>query len=163
MASPYSVAPILFESVSGVTATMGANDAEVGTVVRVGDEEYVKVYNTGTSQISLGRGAVCSGVTGYSVTVSSTSNDVFVGVCKHATLTTGTYGWLVKKGFVSIQLATDVSCAAGAKLIAGVDGAFQGATPSTSTSAHLWEGNVYAKAMEAIASNVSGSAYVSIY
>lgn len=163
MASPYSVAPILFESVSGVTATMGINDAEIGTEVTVGDERYIKVYNAGTTQISVGQGAVCSGVTGYSVTVSSTSNDVFVGVCKHSTLTTATYGWLVKKGFVSIQLATNVSCAAGAKLIAGNDGGFQGATPSTYTSAHLWEGNVYAKAMEAIATSASGSAYISIY
>jgi len=163
MASPYSVAPILFESVSGVTATMGINDAEVGTVCRVGDEEYIKVYNTGTSSIGTGRGGVCSGVTGYSVTVSSTSNDAFVGVCKHTAIPTLNYGWLVRKGFVSIQLQTDVSCAAGAKLIAGDDGGFQGSTPSTYTSAHLWQGNIYAKAMEAIASNVSGSAYVSIY
>jgi hypothetical protein len=143
---------------------MGTNDAEVGTVCRVGDEEYIKVYNTGADrQISKGLGATCSLVTGYSVTVSSVSNDVFVGVVKHSTLTTGTYGWLVRKGFVSVNLGADGSCAAGAPLMAGVDGVFQGSVSTTFTSAHLFTGNTYAKAMEAIASGASGSAYISIY
>lgn len=121
-----------FGSVSMVTATLGVNDPEVGTVVRDGDEEYIFVYNDGNSQITVGAGAVCSAVTGYSVTVSSvTHTDFAIGVCKHATLTTNTYGWLLKKGFSqalagSALVAADLVCL-------GVDGKW---VPKLATTAY---------------------------
>jgi hypothetical protein len=92
-----SVGPVCFESVSAVTATPSV---EVGTVRVEGDEKYIYVYNAGNSQISVGKAAVVSAVSGYSVSVSSVSGDFAVGFAKHATLTTGTYGWLVCRGFV---------------------------------------------------------------
>jgi hypothetical protein len=92
-----SVAPVLFESVSAVTATPSI---EVGSERVEGDEHYVYVYNAGNSQISVGRVAIASAVSGYSVTVSSISGDFAVGLVKHATMTTGTYGWLCTRGFV---------------------------------------------------------------
>lgn len=95
--SVYSVGPVRFESVSAVTASPSV---EVGTVVMEGDEKYIYVYNAGNSQISVGKVATVSGVSGYSVTVSSVSGDVAVGVCKHATIATGSYGWLISRGFV---------------------------------------------------------------
>lgn len=127
-----SVGPIRFDTISAVTATRGAKDPEVGTVVREGDEEYIYVYNTGNSQISVGYGAVCSAVTGYSVTVSSlTHTDVPIGVCKHTTLTTGTYGWLLRRGFgkahaLSALVAADLVCL-------GVDGKW---VPKLATTAY---------------------------
>ena len=115
------VAPIMFESVSAVTATPSV---EVGTVREVGDEKYIYVYNNGTSQISVGRAAVVSAVSGYSVTVSSISGDLAVGFCKHATLTTATYGWLVVRGFVDsvTNAMASTALAAGDVIQLGVDG-----------------------------------------
>lgn len=92
-----SVGPVCFESVSAVTATPSV---EVGTIRIEGDEKYIYVYNAGTTQISVGKCAVASAVSGYSVTVSSISGDFAIGFAKHATLTTATYGWLVTRGFV---------------------------------------------------------------
>ena len=148
--------PHLFNSVSMVTATLGTNDPEVGTVYRHGDEEYLFVYNAGNSQISPGLGATVSAVSGYSVTVSSTTDvDLLVGVCKHATLTTGTYGWLVTKGFTQIQMGADASMAAGGLVGLGVDGKFAPKSLSTGVPAPAC-----GKAMAAIASGASGTAYI---
>ena len=104
----YANRPVLFAPISMVTATLGANDPEPGYRATVGDEDYVFVYNAGNSQISPTYGAVLSAVSGYSVTVSSvTSVDFLIGVCKHATLTTATYGWLMTRGFCQVELSTN--------------------------------------------------------
>ena len=154
-----SLGPIRFAGVSQVTASLGANDPEVGTVVREGDEEYIFVYNAGNSEIPPSFGATVSAVTGYSVTVSSvTGVDFLVGVCKHATLTTGTYGWLVRKGFVVVEMEADNSCAAGQLLALAADGEF--ALKSASTQ---YPANAVGKSMEAITSGASGSAYISVF
>lgn len=92
-----SVDPINFEPVSNVTST---NSVEVGTRRIVGDEKYIYVYNNGNSQVSVGRGVVVSALSGYSVTVSSVSGDFAIGFCKHATMATAQYGWVVTHGFV---------------------------------------------------------------
>ena len=153
--SVYNVSPVAFGSVSMVTASLGANDPEVGTVRRVGDEEYVFVYNAGNSQVSVGYGATVSAVTGYSVSVSSVASDFAIGVCVHATLTTGTYGWLMKKGFGNFKAAADSSVAAGAGLILGADGVW--ASPSATS------GPVFGKCMIATASAGTGVGYFSIF
>jgi hypothetical protein len=155
----YSNAPVLFETVSGVTATMGANDAEIGSIAIVGDEVYRKVYNAGNSQVSPGYLVTVSAVTGYSVTVSSvTAADLVLGVCKHATLTTGTYGWVMSRGFGPAQMGANDSCASGQLLTVGVDGTH--ALKSNSTN---HQGNGFAKVMAAAASGASAYAYFSIY
>lgn len=152
---PYGVAPILFEGVSQVTAT---NSVEVGTVREEGDEKYIYVYNTGNSQISVGQGATVSGVTGYSVTVSSvTAADFFVGVCKHATLTTGTYGWLLVRGFGPVKMGASDSCTTGAILTVGVDGTF--ALKSNSTN---HQSPVVGKAVAGADSAGTGHAFIRI-
>ena len=147
-----------FSSVSMVTASLGANDPEVGTVCREGDEEYIFVYNNGTSQISPGYGAIVSGVSGYSVTVSSVTDvDNCVGICRHATLTTGTYGWLVTKGFTQVQMGANNSAAVGDMLILGTDGVAARKTWTTGIAP------AFGKAMAAIASGASGTAFVSVF
>ena len=157
--SVYSVGPIVFAPVSQVTATPGANDPEVGTRYREGDEEYVYVYNAGGSQISPGYGAVLSAVSGYSVTVSSTTSvDMFVGVVKHATLTTGTYGWLLTKGFSEVKMEASNSCTAGQLLCPAADGTF--ALKSNSTG---YPAPTAGKAMAAIASGASGTAFINCF
>jgi hypothetical protein len=89
--------PIAFESVSAVTATPSI---DVGVRRVYNGEEYVYVYNNGGAQASPGFGLVVSALSGYSVTVSSTSGQFAVGFVKHATLTTATYGWALVRGFL---------------------------------------------------------------
>lgn len=150
---------VRFGGVSQVTATRGSNDPEVGTIIREGDEEYIYVYNAGNSAINVGEGATVSGVTGYSVTVSSvTMIDAFVGVCKHATLTTGTYGYLLKYGFGPFKTTAGSGAAAGQLLTVGGDGRF--AVKSISTDAPA---SVYGKVMEATGSAGVGTAFFKIF
>lgn len=145
-----------FAGVSQVTQTLGPNDPEVGTRLRSGDEDYIFVYNAGTTQISPGYAAILSAVTGYSVTVSSTTSvDFAVGFVKHATLTTGTYGWLLTKGFGKMTAEANMSFAAGALAILAADGTVTNKTISTG-----FVGPACAKAMAAIASGASGDAYI---
>lgn len=148
-----------FAGVSQVTATLGANDPEVGTRLRSGDEEYIFVYNAANSQILPGDVCVVSAVSGYSVTVSSTTAvDLAVGVCKHATLTTGTYGWLMTKGFGQVNMHADNSVAAGGMLVCGDLGKFFNKTISTGVPTPI-----IGKAMAAIASGASGTAFLNIF
>jgi len=157
--SVYNCGPVVFAGKSSTTNALGSNDPEVGTIYREGDEEYVWVYNAGNSQIQPSYGAVMSAVSGYSVTLSSvTSVDLLVGVCKHATIATGYYGWLMKKGIVEVEMEADNSCAAGQLLALAADGEF--ALKSNSTG---YPTPAVGKAMAAIASGASGTAYISVY
>lgn len=151
-----NVGPILFESVSAVTATPSV---EVGTVRREGNEEYIYVYNAGNSQANPGYGLTASGVTGYSLTVSTTTMiDHVFAVVKHATLTTGTYGWALTKGFCSAKMPANSGCAAGQLLTVGADGVF--AVKSIATDA---PGGTYGKVMVATASAGVATAFFKLY
>jgi hypothetical protein len=145
-----------FDSVSAVTATRGANDPRVGDRCQTADEEYLYVYNTGSSTASIGHCVTVSAVTGYSVTVSTlTSTDFIVGVVKHANIPTGSYGWVVTRGFTSVEMGADNSAAAGNLLGVGVDGTF-----ALQSSATGYTAPAVGKAMEAIASGASGQAFI---
>lgn len=152
----FSNEKICSESVSAVTGTPSESP---GARRRHGDEDYQYVYNAGNSQISVGLGATVSAVTGYSVTVSTTtSTDICVGVCKHSTLTTGTYGWLMTRGFAQVIMGANNSAAAGVPIGIGTDGTFAHVTQTTVAA-----GPILGKAMEAIASNGSGSVYLRLF
>ena len=144
----YANRPVLFAGKSMVTASLGANDPEPGYRMTDGDEDYVFVYNAGASDIEPSYGAVLSAVSGYSVTVSSTTSvDFLVGVCKHATIAAGSYGWLFSRGFVDVEMEADNSAAAGQLLTLAEDGEF--ALKSNSTG---YLAPAVGKAMAAIAS-----------
>lgn len=149
----YSENPVLFESVSAVTATPSV---DVGTRVVVGNNAYIYAYNNGNSQISVGRCAVVSALSGYSVTVSSISGDFPVGVVKHATLTTATYGWLLTQGFVDNMTNGMASTAitAGDPIQVAADGA-------VCKAAGL--GPNIGKFTSSTGSAGTGSAYISIF
>lgn len=147
-----SLSPVLFEGVSAVTAT---NSVDLGSRRTVAGAEYIYVYNAGNSQISTGKIAVVSALSGYSVTVSSISGDFAVGVCKHATLTTGTYGWLLTRGFVDSMTNGMASTAivAGDVLQVAADGAMaKGVT-----------GQNIGKAMTATGSAGVANAFIALY
>lgn len=147
---------VFFEVVSTVTAVPSV---DVGAPRREGDESYIYCYNAGNSQISQGFGVVLSAVTGYSVTVSSISSvDLCVAVCKHATMATGTYGWLLTQGFVDVKMSSGDSAAAGQLLTIGVDGTF--AMKSNATG---YPSPAVGKAMAAIASGAAGTAYIKVF
>lgn len=148
--------PIMSEGPSMVTATLGDNDPAVGTLKRFPTGLYRFVYNAGNSQISPGYGAVVSAVSGYSVTVSSIANQIGggIGVCQHATLTTGTYGWLLVEGFASYEADADRAVTAGDGLALAADGVWVKVSGATGFS-----GSIYAKAMVATASGGSATGY----
>jgi len=144
------------ESVSAVAATPSV---DLGTVREEGDEKYIYVYNAGNSQASVGHGVICSATTNYSVTVSSTTMlDVPVGVVKHATLTTGAYGWVLVRGFGPCATPANSGVAAGQLLCLGGDGKW--AVKSISTDAPA---PVVGKCMEATGSAGVGHAYFRIF
>jgi hypothetical protein len=155
----YDVGPVSFESVSAVTATPGSKDGEIGYRKFEGGKEYVRVYNDCNSTIPPGYGVVLqSGVSGYSITLSSvTSADLMVGVSANTSMPTGNYGWVVTKGITPIQMGVS-GVAAGTLAELGANGLF---TTVSNTTGNIAPATV--KALAAIASSVSGSAYVSCF
>jgi hypothetical protein len=157
----YDNGPVRFVGVSHVTDALGANHPEVGTMIREGDEEYVWVYNNGGEQIGPSYGAVLdwtSNVTGYSVTISSTTSvDFLVGVCKHATITTAAYGWLMTRGWTKVEMEADNSCVTGQLLALAANGEF--ALKSNSTG---YPTPAVGQSLESIASGASGDAFISV-
>ena len=155
------VGPVLFEGVSGVTATPGPNDGELGFRRWKNGKEYLRVYNDCNSTIPPGYGVVLqSGVSGYSITLSSvTSADLICGVSQSTSMPTGNYGWVVTKGITAIEMgATSASVAAGALCELGANGLFVTVSNTTGNKAPS-----VVKALAAIVSNASGSAYVSVF
>lgn len=123
MTTFYSNTPIIFGGISGVTSSRGSKDPQVGAEAIYAGVKYVYIYNAGTTQISKGNVCVPATATaGYSCTVSSAVYGQPVGVCVHATLTTGTYGWVATKGTVEVSAAS--ACAQGTALCVGANGAF---------------------------------------
>lgn len=150
--SRYSADPVRFSSVSLVTDSLGDNDPDLGDRCSFAGDEYLFVYNAGGEQADPGLAVTCSGVTGYSVTISTTvSALVALGVVKHATLTTATYGWVLTRGFATYEAGGTV--AAGDGLSVAADGVFVITSGIT--------GPVYGKAMVATGSGGSAAAYFS--
>ncbi|MDC1299955.1 hypothetical protein N8Z24_00450 [bacterium] len=155
----YANRPVLFAGKSMVTATLGANDPEPGYRMTDGDEDYVFVYNAGVQDIEPSYGCIMSAVSGYSVTLSSTTSvDFLVGVCKHATVAAGSYGWLVTRGFCQVEMGANNSVAAGGLVQLGDDGTFGDHLISTGNV-----GNAVGKAMGAAASAASATAFINVY
>lgn len=146
-----------------VTATLGKNDPEVGTVTREDDEEYIFVYNGGGSTIPVGQGATVTATTGYTVTVSSVANvDMFVGVCKHTAIPTLNYGWLMTKGFAPMAASAAVAIQPGDLVVAGTNGFFVNAvqTFTTFTSQTVLQAPVFGKCVASAASaSTTGALY----
>jgi hypothetical protein len=146
-----------------VTTALGANDPEVGTRVREDDEEYVFVYNTGNSEIGKNYGVTLSAVTGYSVTVSTTAGtDVAVGVCKHATIPTAAYGWVLTKGFSEFKATANSAVTVGDRLAVGADGTWSAVSTISNVSGTYLP--IYGKVVTAnTASGGTGTAFFSIF
>ena len=151
-----SAGPVLFGTVSAVTATRGPSDPEVGATKTIGSREYVYVYNAGGSTIDVGMAGICSAaISGaLNVTVSSVSGvNIAVGVCQNTAIPTLNYGWLMTKGLGVVEMG-NFSATAGDGLTLAGDGLFDVVSGFTGTLAPI--GNAQA----AIASAASGQAYI---
>lgn len=152
------VAPIFFHDVTDVSSTP---KVDVGTQRVEGLNHYIYVYNDGGADITTGLGAVLqSGATGASVTVSSvTSADFLMGVAVN-TLTTGTYGYLLARGIGTVQMKAGASAtvAAGGLIEVAANGFFAPVSNTTGNAAPAC-----GKALAAITSGTSGSAFISVY
>ena len=152
----YNVNEFYNETVSNVTATPSV---EVGRRRTVNDEEYLYVYNAGSSTAGVNKGVVVSAVSGYSVTVSSvTMVDICVGHVKHTAIPTGSYGWVCTRGWIQADAHADQSFAAGALGVLAHDGALTNKSISTGFVAPA-----HAKAMAAVASGASGTFFIKCF
>ncbi len=122
-------------------------------------DEYVYVFNAGGEQIQPGLGCCYSAVSGYSVTVSSvTEVNECAGIVKNATLTTDTYGWIMNKGFVKLELVNGGTI--GDRIMLGTDGAQITVVGGTATVA---EPRIHGYVLDTVASGASGMCKVSCY
>jgi hypothetical protein len=155
-----SLGPIQFGTKSLVTTSLGKNDPELGALHHDADgRTYQFVYNDGGASVPVGCGVVpAAGATGaYSVTVTAaTSADLVVGVCRHATLTTAAYGWVVVRGVTSVQMgATSGTVTTGGLIEVAANGYFVPVSNTTGNKAPA-----VGKALNTIASSGTGDAYV---
>lgn len=157
----YSSDPIRYLGVSNVVSSLESKYPELGTRFVEDGREYVFVYNGGESDINPGYGAVIqTAATNMSVTVSAvTSADIVVGVCRNATLTTGTYGFLVTRGITPVEMAAAAGTVAARGLIEiGANGVF---VPVSNTSGN--KAPAIGIALTATVSSASGEAYICCY
>lgn len=158
-----SIAPLRFEGVSFVTGATGAaagRAPQLGQTIEDSGNVYRWIYNDCNSEIYPGYGVVLqSGVAGYSCTVSAvTSDDLCVGVVQNATIPTGYYGFAMVRGFAEVEMgATSGTVAAGDLIEIGANGVF---VPVSNTTGN---GPALGKALDAIVSSASGTAYISVY
>lgn len=155
----YNAAPIRFGvDISGTTTTLGVNDPELGARCVVDELDYLFVYNAGGEQIGVGQPCTLSGVTGFSITVSTTTlTDMAIGVRQHSTMGTAAYGWIATRGIGTVEMSTNESCVTGELLAVGAEG-FGLASNSTD-----FQTPTVAKALESNASGASGVAWFSMH
>lgn len=148
------VSPVSFESVSAVTATPSV---DLGTRRTWNNESYIYVY--AATPISQSVGAIMSGVSGYTCFATGIISGAFcIGFAKHESLTTGTYGWLLTRGFVSSAVNGMVSTA-----IAATDGIMLGVDGKIANAAASVGGHLIGKAMTATGSAGSASFFLSVF
>lgn len=152
--SVQSVAPVMFESISAVTATPSV---ELGTERTEAGEHYIYTCHAGIATAAVGLGLsrpVTAAAGQYSASVSGASGDVCVGFIKHTEVPAANYFWALKKGLVTVSVSSFLSSqSAGPKAIGGGVG-----TIVTAAAAYYIVGEL----TTAIVSGNSGALYVQI-
>lgn len=161
--SNFSSENVVFADKSFVTVTSGGKTPEVGTIKRFEDGiVYEYVYNDGTADLYPARGCVLENgsgaVVGHIAASNVTSVELLYGVCRHNTITAGSYGWVVKRGLTEVEMEADNSGVTGALLILATDGEF-----TNKTSGIAFIAPAQAQLMESAASGASALAYISVY
>lgn len=158
----YGNGPIGFESVSSVTATPTPG-LDLGTEVMYAGVKYRYVYLDGDTQALPGMGVTVSGLSGYSVTISSVTdiNDICLGVVVHSTLTTATYGWVAIQGFVDCRAIPETAVTTGDPITLAGNGRFKTASALTAVAdIDPW---VMGQAVETTAASGVFKAYIRCY
>jgi hypothetical protein len=155
-----SEGPVAFDGgVSMVTASLGANDPELGSRKTTAGNEYVFVYNDG---LAVGVGQICavqSGSSGYSVTGSSVVGvDPAFGVCVNSGIANAEYGWVLTRGFCKVEPAS--AAVSGMMLAAGTNG--QATDPIAGASTGV-TGFVFARACEQTVACGAAMCYVNCF
>lgn len=112
--------PIFFGGISGVTATRGSKDPELGTRVNFEGNEYLYIYNGADSDIVPGKiASPLAATTSFTGTVSSVASyGLPFGVVKHTTLTTNTYGWVLTRGYAPAYTSLAIAAGIGLEPVA---------------------------------------------
>lgn len=111
------VSPVGFsaDAISFVTQDSAAAVHKLGTRRIFGGEEYVWIHNamSGT-ELSPGELVTTSGLSGYSLTNSTTAaDDLPMAVIKHVSIPTGGYGWGLVRGICEVlKIASTLSTGA---------------------------------------------------
>jgi hypothetical protein len=160
--SLYGADPVAFESVSNVTATP---NVALGTTRTFQGERYEYVY--AIKECPVGYGTVYSGTSGHSVVATGCiTGEVCAGWVKNATISSGSYGWLLKKGVVDAKNArASTAPSVNQPAYLGTDGGF---VTDTSVATNAIDcGHVVGKVLSAGASGGTGSSLslllVSVY
>lgn len=154
----YGADPVAFESVSQTTATPSV---QLGTI-RFFDGEYYE-YVHAAKELPVGYGCAYSGTSGHTVvTTGVVSGEHCAGWVKHATVASGSYGWILKKGVVDAKNAKASSAPViNEPAYFGTDGGFfNERVAATDSVAH---GHVIGKILSAGASGGTGASLSLLY
>ncbi len=148
----YGVDPVQFESISAVTAT---NTVDLGTLRWHAGEMYAYVY--AGKGVPKNYGCVYSGVSGNTIACTgAVSGEVAAGFCKHESIPTGSYGWLLKVGVVDVKNArASTAPSLNQPAYLGTDGGF--VTDTTVVTSAIDCGHVIGKVISAGASGGTGA------
>ena len=152
-----SVGPVRFDSATFTTASLGDNDPQVGERAFIAGTDYVFCYNEGGSVIAAGFGAVPNGgMSVMSVTVSAaTSDDAVCGVAV-VSIAASSYGWLATRGVVNVEAGETM--VTGELIEVAANGDFAPVSNTTGNAAPA-----VGKALDTIATDASGSAYINCF
>ena len=149
----YSVGPISFQ---GVSTTVGTATAELGERKIFNGSEYLYCYNGTGSSVTQGALMVMSGLSGYTMTRSSTESADLPMVCAaNTSIADGQYFWGLVRGVVSVM---SIAVAAGDLIGVGDDGAIK-----TAVTGSFPTGPIVGKALETTTGNAQPSCYVKLF
>jgi hypothetical protein len=150
----HGLGPVCFESVSNVTATPSV---ELGEIRFYNGEYYEYVY--AVKELPVGYGAVYSGTSGHScIATGAVSGEFCAGFVKHAAISSGSYGWLLKKGVVDVKNArASTAPSVNQPAYLGSDGGFVSETPAATSAVDA--GHCIGKVLSAGASGGTGASF----
>lgn len=145
-------------SVSGVVSSLPAGYT-LGETREEDGIKYMLVYNAGGEEAGPGYAvkSVGGGAGKYSATVTTVTESVAgaLGVVHHATLTTDTYGWIVRKGHPVKVVASNISLATDALAGLAADGKFI----TTDTVGNIVAQNIGDAALATATTDAAGSRF----
>lgn len=120
--------------VDSISAVVTSPVAALGQRREEGGYKYVYAYHADTTQVVPNMG-VAPATAGSSTSFMYTTNpgELCVGIVKHTTFTTATYGWLLVKGYVAtFTAATPGTVAVGDCIMISTNGVFNAGVSVTS-------------------------------